>query len=326
MLSRVAESIYWISRLIERAENVARFIDVNLQLMIDAPAAFDQQWLPLVYTTGDQALFQQRYQAPTAESVVQFLTFDPGNPNSILRCVRAARENARTVREVISSEMWVQLNQFHLMVNSAANRQVSPIDRHEFFTQVKLASQTFAGITNSTLTHGESWQWCRLGRQLERADKTSRILDVKYFILLRSVQDVGSPFDEVQWAAVLRSASAFEMYRKHFGRIAVRNIINFLMLDRQFPRAILYCLTVARDSLHAISGTPLGTFRLPPEKLLGQLCSELAYATVDELVSQGLHEYIDKLQLRINQVGDGIFDSFFALKAPDSAVPALPQQ
>ncbi|MCP5519341.1 MAG: alpha-E domain-containing protein [Verrucomicrobiales bacterium] len=317
MLSRVAESIYWISRYVERAENVARFIDVNLQLMIDAPAGFDQQWLPLVYTTGDQDEFKRRYSSPNAESVVRFLAFDLENPNSIVRCVRAARENARTVREIISSEMWLQLNKFHLMVSSAAARGGGILDRHDFFGEVKLASQTFAGLTNSTLTHGEPWHWCRLGRQLERADKTSRMLDVKYFILLRSVADVGSAFDEVQWAAVLRSASAFEMYRKRFGRIAVPNIVDFLMLHREFPRAVLYCLTTARDALHAISGTPLGTFRHAPEKLLGQLCSELAYTTVEELLSVGLHEYIDRLQTKINQVGNGIFESFLALRAPE---------
>lgn len=317
MLSRVAESIYWISRYIERAENVARFIDVNLQLTVDTPEGFEQQWLPLVFTTGDEEAFRERHQEPTPESVVHFLTFDTENPNSIIRSIRAARESARTVREIISSEMWLALNRFNMMVSSAAASRTPVLDRHQFFSEVKLASQTFAGITNSTMTHGESWHWCRLGRQLERADKTSRILDVKYFMLLRSVDDVGTAFDELQWAAVLRSASAFEMYRKRYGRISVPKLVQFLMLDREFPRAVLYCLTVARDALHAISGTPLGTFRHPPEKLLGQICSELAYATVEELVENGLHEFIDDLQSRINRVGKGISESFFALRVPE---------
>jgi uncharacterized alpha-E superfamily protein len=317
MLSRVAESIYWISRYIERAENVARFIDVNLQLTVDDPLGFEQQWLPLVYTTGDDEAFRERYREPTPESVVHFLTFDTENPNSIIRSVRAARENARTVREIISSEMWLALNRFNMMVGSAAASRTPVLESHDFFGQVKLASQTFAGITNSTMTHGEPWHWCRVGRQLERADKTSRILDVKYYMLLRSVEDVGTAFDDLQWAAVLRSASAFEMYRKRHGRISVPRLVQFLMLDREFPRAVLYCLTVARNALHAISGTPLGTFRHPPEKLLGQLCSELAYATVDELIGHGMHEYIDDLQQRINRVGEGILESFFALRAPD---------
>ncbi|MCB1126624.1 MAG: alpha-E domain-containing protein, partial [Verrucomicrobiae bacterium] len=270
-----------------------------------------------VYTTGDEEAFRERYPEVSPEAVVQFLTFDPENPNSILRCVQGARENARTVREIISSEMWLALNRFNMMVGTAAASRIPIIDRGGFFGEVKLASQTFAGITNSTMTHGEAWHWCRLGRQLERADKTSRILDVKYFMLLRSVEDVGTAFDDLQWAAVLRSASAFEMYRKRYGRIAVPKLVQFLMLDREFPRAVLYCLLVARDALHAISGTPLGTFRHPPEKLLGQVCSELAYATVDELIGSGLHEFIDDLQQRINRVGDGVYDTFFALRAPE---------
>lgn len=151
---------------------------------------------------------------------------------------------------------------------------------------------------------------------MERADKTSRILDVKYFMLLRSVEDVGTAFDQLQWDAVLRSAGAFEMYRKRYGRISVPRLVRFLMLDREFPRAVLYCLSIAGAALRAISGTPVGTFHNPAEELLGQVCSELAYATVEELIGRGLHEFIDDLQRRMNGVGNGIYDTFFALRAP----------
>lgn len=326
MLSRVADSIYWISRYVERAENVARFIEVNLQLMLDAPAGEDQQWEPLVATTGDYSDFAKRFGTPTQENVINFLAFDPENPNSILSCLRAARENARTVREIISSEMWIQLNQFYLMVTAAAARRDLHRSLHEFFSEVKLSSHLFTGITDATMTHGEPWHFCRLGRMLERADKTSRILDVKYFILLRSAQDVGTPFDDIQWAAVLRSASAFEMYRKHFGRISPRHVVEFLLLNREFPRAIHFSLLAGRDSLHAISGTPLGTFRFPPEKLLGQLCSELSYAAVDEIINEGLHEYLDDLQTKMNVVGSGIVDTFFALKTLAPAKRATQRQ
>ena len=161
--------------------------------------------------------------------------------------------------------MWLQLNKFYLLMNSAAADSRSLESPQELLGEVKLASQLFNGITDSTMTHGEAWHFCRLGRMLERADKTSRILDVKYFILLRSAEDVGTPIDDIQWAAVLRSASAFEMYRKRHGRISPRGVVEFLLLDREFPRAIQFCLLAARDSLHAISGTPLGTFRYPPE-------------------------------------------------------------
>jgi len=318
MLSRVADSIYWMGRYVERAENVARFIDVNLNLMLDAPSGADQQWQPLVNITGDHEAFAKRFGEASQEKVIQFLTFDRENPNSILSCLRAARENARSVREIISSEMWLQLNQFFLTVNSAALNAHAHETSHNFFTEVKSASHLFSGVTDSTMTHGEAWHFCQLGRQLERADKTSRILDVKYFILLRSAADVGTPFDDVQWAAVLRSVSAFEMYRKRHGRISPKSIVEFLLLEQEFPRAVHFCLNGARDSLHAISGTPAGTYRRKPEKLLGQLCSDLAYANVDDVMTAGLHEYVDDLQGKMNQVSSGIYETFFAKRVPEA--------
>ena len=317
MLSRVADSVYWMSRYVERAENVARFIDVNFQLMLDEAGA-DGQWLPLVNTSGDHEDFKKRYGTASQENVIKFLTFDGANSNSILSCLRRARENARTVREIISSEMWLQINRFYLKVKSAAESANWLDSANEFFTEVKEASHLFSGITDATMAHNEAWHFCRLARMLERADKTSRMLDVKYYILLRSAEDVGSPFDDIQWAAVLRSASAFEMYRKRHGRISPQGVVEFLILDREFPRAIQFCLVAARDSLHAISATPLGTFRYHPEKLLGQLCSDLSFASLDDIIGQGLHEYLDDLQTKVNAVGAGIFETFFAIKAPQS--------
>jgi uncharacterized alpha-E superfamily protein len=326
MLSRVADSIYWMSRYAERAENVARFIDVNLQLMLDAFSGEDQQWEPLVSTTGDHEVFAKRYGKPTQENVIHFLAFDAENANSLLSCVRAARENARTIREIIPSEMWLQLNKFYWMVNGAAENFSGQANPHEFFTEVKNANHLFNGVAAATMTHGEPWHFFHMGQVLERADKTSRILDVKYFILLRSVQDVGTPFDDIQWAAVLRSASAFEMYRKRHGRISPRGVVEFLLLDREFPRSVHFCLLAARDSLHSISGTPSGTFRNSPEKLLGQLCSDLSFTSVEEVVTAGLHGYLDDLQTRMNQVGTGIHETFFALKTPKTFRRPSPQQ
>ena len=326
MLSRVADSVYWMSRYVERAENVARFIEVNFQLTLDNPVSGDQQWQPLVNTSGDHGDFAKRYRTPTQENVLQFLTTDPQNPNSILSCLRAARENARTVREIISSEMWLHLNKFYLMMNHAAAKSKNLESPQELLAEVRLAGHLFSGITDSTMTHGEAWHFCRLGRKLERADKTSRILDVKYFILLRSVEDVGTPFDDIQWAAVLRSASAFEMYLKRHGRISPKGVVEFLMLDREFPRAIQFCLLAARESLHSISGTPIGTFRHQPEKLLGQLCSDLSFASVEEIINFGLHEYLDTFQTHLNQLGAGIHETFFALKTPQSKKKLVQQQ
>jgi uncharacterized alpha-E superfamily protein len=319
MLSRVADSVYWMSRYIERAENVARFVDVTLNLMLDLPDRSSAQWRPLVDITGDTETFTARYGDATQRNVIQFLTFDPDNINSILSCLRAARENARSVREVISSEMWEQLNQSYLMVSAAAATRGYLTDLQELFASVKLGSQVFAGVTDATMTHGEGWHFCQLGQKLERADKTSRILDVKYFLLLPAAHDVGTTVDDVQWAAVLRSASAFEMYHKRHGRISPARIVEFLLLDREFPRAIHYCLVAARESVHAISGTPAGMFRTPIERVLGLLCSELAYAQIDDIIAEGLHEYLDELQTKMNQVGQHIGETFFAAGVAASA-------
>jgi uncharacterized alpha-E superfamily protein len=318
MLSRVAEAIYWMSRYVERAENVARFIGVNLTLMLDSSDR-EQQWWPLVNTTGDHEDFQKRYKYATEENVLLFLTFDRNNPNSIISCLRAARENARSVREIISSEMWLQLNTFYLKVNDAATTGAGMESPHDFYTDVKLSSHLFTGITDATMTHGEAWHFSRLGRKMERADKTSRILDVKYFILLRSITDVGTPLDDTQWAAVLRSASAFEMYRKRHGSISPKGIVQFLLLDEEFPRAIRFCVNAANECLHAISGTPLDAPTSNVEKLVGALCYDLACTGVDKIIEAGLHEYLDNLQDQMNLIGTGIFETFFARRVREPA-------
>ena len=316
MLSRVAESIYWMSRYIERSENVARFVDVNLQLLLDQPIGTQAQWEPLVATTGDDDLFSEKYGDPTHESVIKFLTFDLENPNSIISCLRAARENARSIRENISSEMWEQINDTYLMVTETPEEWVMT-EPHQFFTDIKVASQLFIGQTDNIMSHSEGWHFCQLGRLIERADKTSRIVDVKYFILLPSVVDVNTSFDDIQWGALLHSASAFEMYRRTHGLISPNNVVHFLLLDRDFPRSVLYCLTNAELSLHAISGTPIETFSNPAEQGLGQLHSEFAYAQVDQILNTGLHEFLDAFQTKLNAVGDDIYKTFFALRPID---------
>jgi uncharacterized alpha-E superfamily protein len=321
MLSRVAESIYWMSRYVERAENVARFISVNLNLSLDMPGEAGQQWWPLVVITGDDQEFQERITATTKESVVQFLTFDTENPNSILSCLRKARENARGVREIISAEMWEHINKYYLMVRDGGTLEDVLDNPYAFFERVNVSGQQFLGVTDATMTHGEAWHFCQLGRMIERADKTSRILDVKYFILLPKLTDVGTPFDDIQWLALLRSASALEMYRQRHGRISPVNVVTFLVLDREFPRAVLHCLTRANESLHAISGTYTGSFCNLAEQRLGQLRAELAYTRADEVIASGLHEFVDDFQRRLNLVGEAICDSFFAMR-PLEAVAA----
>jgi uncharacterized alpha-E superfamily protein len=200
------------------------------------------------------------------------------------------------------------------MVNAAALAGGLGISPSSFFSEIKKAGQLFHGITDATMLRGEGWHFYRLGRLLERADKTSRLLDVKYFMLLPSPLDIGTPLDDIQWAAVLRSASALEMYRKRHGHIAPAQIINFLVLDHEFPRSILYCLTTANESLHGISGTPIGIYRNVAEQRLGQLRAELAYTDTTQIITRGLHEFLDDLQTKLNHVDQCIFDAFFALR------------
>ena len=314
MLSRVANSIYWLSRYTERAENVARFIDVNLQMMLDLPTGSRQQWEPLVIITGDDVAFAKRYDGATRENVIRFLTFDSENPNSIVSCLRSARENARSVRDAISPEMWEQINTYYLTINTAAYDRRVLESPGGFFSEVKRVSALFDGLTDATMLHDEGWHFYRMGRLLERADKTSRLLDVKYFILLPSAAAVGTTLDDIQWAAVLRSASAFEMYRKRHGPLAPERVIDFLLLDHEFPRSVNYCLTNANESLHAISGTPIGMFRNTAEQHLGYVRAELAYNDVQQIIAKGLHEFLDALQSKLNRVDQTIYDVFFALR------------
>jgi uncharacterized alpha-E superfamily protein len=308
-----------MSRYIERAENVARFIDVNLSLMLDLPG--DEQWEPLIRTTGDVDLFKKRYGEASRENVVRFLAFDSEYPNSILACLRAARENARSVRPSISSEMWLQANTLYLSVEDAAARPDRESD-HEFFTEVKKASYLFTGITDATLSRDEGWHFARMGRLLERADKTSRVLDVKYYLLLPSPADVGSPVDELQWAALLRSTSALGMYRRRHHRITPDRVVDFLLLDCCFPRSVHYCLVKSEDSLRAISGTAPGTHGNAAERRLGRLRAEIAYARVEDVIRVGLHEFVDALQSKLDGVGAAIHASLFGERVPEAAALA----
>jgi uncharacterized alpha-E superfamily protein len=320
MLSRVAESIYWMARYIERAENVARIMDANYHMILDLPLGVGEQWEPLVVTTGDEELFKEFYDDFNRENVVQFLTFDTRNPNSILSCLQMARENARSVREWISSEMWQQVNTFYLLIKDASRRGGGLELPHELFVEIMMASHLFAGLSQNTMTHSEGWQFARLGRMLERADKTARIIDVKYFILLPSVDYIGTPFDHILWGSILRSASAFEMYRKEYGQIVPDKIIEFMVLDAEFPRAIHHCLITAELSLRSISGTMRGRFSNRAEKALGRLLSDIDYTTIDDIKSTGLHEFIDGLQTRLNEVSQIVFETFFSISAAASAV------
>lgn len=311
LLSRAADAVYWMARYIERAANVARFIDVNLHLQLDMPLEPHHQWQPLIATSGDAKIFRERIGKAEKGNVIKFLVWDTNNLNSISTCLRAARENARSIREIISSEMWEQVNSMYLKIQSQ-QRMAGSERLAEILRGIRLGCHMFEGVTDSTMSYNEAWHFLRLGRQLERADKTSRILDVKYFMLLPSANAIGTPYDDIHWSAVLKSVSGFEMYRKKYGRITPDNIVDFLVLDREFPRAIRHCLRGAEESLHAITGTPMGSCEYPSERSLAPLRAELDYTPVEKIVRRGLHEYLDGLQARMNALDDTLARDFFA--------------
>lgn len=307
MLSRVANSIYWMARYVERAENLARFIDVTLNVILDHST--EEQWEPLVHATGDIDYFEKHYGDFSSENVRHFLTFDNDYSNSILSSVSFARENARTVREAISSEAWETLNEFYLFVRKSAATGITRADS-EFYSEVKKYSHLFSGIFDSTMSRDKGWYFANIGRFLERADKISRILDVKYFTLLPHISAVGTTVDDLLWSAVLRSVSGFEMFRKRYHTITIHRIVDFLVLNTRFPRAIHYCVRTAARSLNQVGGPDLQ--QNPALLLVAEIEQRLASANNEVIINGGLHEFIDQLQIDLNDLGSAINDTYFA--------------
>src|SRR4051812_14168001 len=301
MLSRVADSLYWMSRYIERAENNARLADVNLQFLLDLAnqpqADTKQQWNPIISSLEENELFVALYDKLDGKAAIDFVALQTDNPNSIYSCLTLARENARTTREQISSEMWEQINRLYLFVKSESGRKLLRTSPFEFFKRIAVGSHLFQGITDSTMTHGEGWDFMRIGRLLERADCTSRILDVKYHILLPSGERVGGNVDTIQWMSVLKSCSALEAYRKiYVNQVAPWKVAEFLIMHAAFPRSIRFAIDSVDQSLHRISGSDETRYANEAERLSGKLRSDLDYITIGEIFKFGLHEYLDSIQ------------------------------
>ncbi len=315
MLSRVAESLFWLGRYIERAENYARFIEVNFNLSLDLPPGVKEQWEPLVATTGDRALFEQGYRSYSKNNVIYFLTFDRNYDNSIIRSLEHARENARVIRENISNEAWENLNGLYHYIQNAERRKVwKKEDPRDFYDNIKTKILTIYGLAYENESRTEGWYFNKMGKFIERTDKTSRILDVKYHIILPSIEEVGTPLDFLHWAALLSSVGAYNAYRRVFGKISTDKVVQFLVLNKYFPRSVFYSIQAAEDALHRISGNPSG-YSTHPEKKLGALRSELEFTDVDTIIEYGLHEYIDQLQLKLNDISNAVTDQYFKIKS-----------
>jgi uncharacterized alpha-E superfamily protein len=294
----------------ERAENNSRILDVNLQVTLDsehADTTDERDWRPIIATLEDQTLFDSLKLVANAETVCEFVTFAKTNPNSIVSCVGVARENARTVREYISSEMWERINGLYLWLNSAEARQLQAGSGIDFYRRLVDQSHQFHGSTDATLTHGDGWNFLQIGKFIERADSASRILDLKYHILLPSEEQVGGNVDTVQWQAVLKSCSGFEAYRKiHTGQVTPASVAEFIVLHDCFPRSIRFCVNALDAALHRLSGCDRAHFSNEVERLAGRLCSDLRYAKIGEIFKVGLHEYLDGIQLRLLEISDAM--------------------
>lgn len=315
MLSRVAGSLYWMSRYLERAENVARLVDVNLQILLDFGQVSDEtlkeHWLPILRSTDDEDLFFQLYETADSESVTEFLTFRPENPNSLFSCISSARENARQVRDQISSEMWEVLNEAYHFIKSADATRVWHDGASAFYDQIKRYSHLFQGITVSTFSRSEGFEFIQFGKYLERADKTTRLLDMKYHILLPKVTDVGGAVDAAQWHAVLRSASAVEAYRRFYvADILFAKVIEFLIFQDSFPRSLVFCLQQMDHFAHLIADVPEDEYRSPGERRFGKFLNNLHFTTVQDIIQQGLHEFLMEVQDEIGAFGAHLYDTF----------------
>ena len=312
MLSRVADAIYWMNRYIERAENYARFLDVNFNLSLELKKT-EEQWMPLVITTGDVADFKERFEKSDKSSIIYFMGLDPLNTNSIYNSISKARENARSVRPELTIEVWEQINSLYYDVKRGLDERVwENKDPRFFFQSIKKSIQLLYGILDSTISRSDGWHFGKIGQLLERADKTSRVIDVKYHILLPSLGAVGTSIDLIQWSALLKSVSAYDMYRKKYGKLDPMHISEFLILDKAFPRSILKCITSAEQCMNNISGVSPTNHNLA-QRELGKLKANLEYTDIKEIVKSGLHENLEDIQTKLNDVSNAIFDTFFSI-------------
>ncbi|ABL65760.1 alpha-E domain-containing protein [Chlorobium phaeobacteroides] len=331
MLSRVAESLFWMSRYFERAENTARFLDVNFNLLLDlnqiTAVENPNYWVALILVTSDREKFNELYSEYNAHTVTDYLVFNKSNPNSISSCVSLARENARSIIETISSEMWEQVNNlYHFLQNSTP--MFVHNDPYSFYKEIKNASHLFQGITDNTFSRNEGWDFVQIGKYLERADNIARLIDVKYHMLLPEYQDSSDPVegsvDIIQWMALLKSCSALEAFRKiYLSKIDPDNILRFLILDRTFPRSLNFSVCAAEDALSRLSGSTRHRFNNNADRLIGKLEAELSYTTIEEIYEQGVHRYLEDLEQRLVKVGEQVHLIYFAYHTPEIEPPDI---
>jgi uncharacterized alpha-E superfamily protein len=304
MLSRVADRIFWMSRQMERAENMARILGVTSNLvLLDTGGLQEKNLLAPLSITETEETFKERHKKLTLPALIEFMALDEKNPSSIYSCLKWARENAHAVRWQITSEMWETLNATWLEMRAIPRGRITGAGATQFFDWVKERSHLFRGVTYGTIVRGEAFNFSRLGTFLERADNTARILDVKYHILLPSVQDVGGALDYYQWTALLRSVSAFETYRQLYrDQIFPIKVAQLLILERRMPRSLAGCFDAIIQSMDRLRGQG----DLVAKRLAYELHARLSYADIEEVFQGGLHEYLAGVLADIGELGNRI--------------------
>ena len=297
MLARVAETLYWMARYLERAENMARLINVNANLMLDLPKKTTVGWKPLIDITGTRNYYDEHYDNFDERTVMKYLIGDQSSPVSIASSLHWARENARTIRDVIPREAWEQINALNHYAKDQMGPALSKRGRYAYLNQIILRSQTIVGLMSGTVTRDQGYVFMRLGRNLERADMTSRIIDVRSANLLSEEFLESRSFENIQWMSVLKSLTAYQMYRQSMHvRIRREDVVNFLFKSETFPRAIFFCL----DQLERCID------KLPePQKPLArvvQVKKLVSETSVSEFNQTELHRFIDLLQIRLDEV------------------------
>lgn len=308
MLSRVAGNLYWFARYLERAENTARLINVNTYLLLDLPRLITPGWLPLVEISGNESPFQQRYGDASEENVLHFLISDPDNPDSILSTLRMARENMRTTRDVTPREVWEMINDLYYDVRDQGDRAIRRQHRHDTLTEIIRDVQRISGMLFTSTSHDTAFRFMRLGFHIEQADMTSRIIDVTSADLLPHQDDELAQLQNIQWMSVLKSLTAYQMYRRHVRlRVNGPSVLQFLLQNAEFPRSVLFSLYQMGTQLQHLPDNPEAWHRLQRLKCI------VGDANVYALSDAGLHEFIDETQQGLGDLHQCLAESYFGV-------------
>lgn len=307
MLSRVAERMYWFGRYLERAENTARLVNVNASLLLDLPATVNKHiWSGLINITGNAENFYEKHTKAEEKSVTRFLLADESNPSSLICCIKMLRENIRTTREIMPSEAWEQINEFYLFTKSDVQKALRRSGRHEFLDDTINFCHQISGLLFSNMSHGEAYNFTRIGRNLERADMTTRILDVGCMNLMTQKEDIPDAYDNILWMNILRSLSAYQMYRQHvLDKVNGEDVIDFLIKDEYFPRAVAHCLLEVN---HCVSKLPKNDHPLRGITRVQRAISEM---NSEKLFENNLHEFIDQLQIDLAEIHNQVTQAWF---------------